>query len=117
MLATALQLAPRYAALLQAAVDDFLPFVGPGEGRLHDEMGALLSALDEAVSGFTHTSPTEVEGKPVLVDFANTVDLGWLTLVQVVEEWAEATHGRDWRAVASAADFLALVNLFNAANG
>ena len=91
MLVTALQLTPRYATLLQAAVGDFLPHVGPGEGKLQEELGALLDALDEAVSMFVLSSPSTVEGKPFLVDLANTRDLGWATLAQVVEDWDDSS--------------------------
>lgn len=119
MLATALHLTPRYATLLQDAVEDFLPFVGPGEGKLHEEMAAVLAVLVEASHYYTRPSPNEVEGKPVLVDLADTVDLCWGTLVQAVEEWAEATHGQDWKQTEpkGSADFAALVRLLNAAEG
>lgn len=112
MITTALKLAPRYVVKLAAAVEEFLPHVGPGEGKLQEEMSDLLTGLTEAVKGFQFlpsmrsSDPQRVEGEPVLIDLTNTVDLGWGTLGQVVEEWDTTSP-----------EAVALVRLFNAAEG
>lgn len=106
MLVTAMALAPKLVLKLAAAVEDFTPHVGPGEGKLQEELCSLLDGLTAAVEGFTYSSPSTPEGKPILIDLAGTVDLCWGTLAQAVEEWdTTSPEGQ------------ALLRLFNAAEG